>query len=218
MNVITLTESDFRQPVNGRRLYCGSIDPAGFPGDVEIVGGLGTVWFPKLRATGSIRAYAGTSIRSTDEIVASWNVWSAGSLSAGYMIIAGAGITAEGYIYARRGIRAGDYISSGGSIRTRGSIVGGWEVTAKGSITALSITSRDTIVAGGNITVDAGVIAGLSIECGGILSGGRIFAGVSDLLDDYPADKYKLISCERLDSGRVCYGVLRERNSEQELL
>ena len=73
-----------------------------------------------------------------------------------------------------------------------------------------SIEAGEYIEAGGSY----GIIAGLSITCKGILSFGlKAFAGICSWMEI--SDEDKTITCGKLGSGTIEYGILRETGVEE---
>jgi hypothetical protein len=98
-------------------------------------------------------------------------------------------ISAKGYIYAKAGsgIEAGSGIKAGSGI-----------------------TAGEGIEAGSGIKAGEGITAGLSITCKLALSiAYRIFCGIATFKKSVK-DEEKTITCGKLESGEVCYGILKE--------
>ena len=75
-----------------------------------------------------------------------------------------------------------------------------------GRIVAKKGISVDTFLLSGR-----GIEAGFSIFCKKHLSSGlRIFAGVCTW--KIPSDEERMITCQKLIRGEVCYGILKENN------
>ena len=128
-------------------------------------------------------------IKTTEnlEIDLDMTLFVTGSIEAGEYIKAG------GYIEAGRSIEAGEYIEAG------------WYIEAGEFIKA-----GESIKAGWSY----GIIAGLSITCKGILSFGlKAFAGICNWREI--SDEDKTITCGKLESGTIEYGILRETGVEE---
>jgi len=108
------------------------------------------------------------------------------SIEAGEYIEAGGYIKAGGYIEAGGYIKAGEYIKAGGSIKA------GWSIEAGGSY---------------------GISAGLSVTCKTTLSFGlKAYAGICTWREI--TDEEKIITCGKLEKGKVEYGILKETGLE----
>ena len=115
------------------------------------------------------------------------------------------GLFVTGSIKAGRDIEAGWSIEAGEFIEAGGSIEAGGFIKAGGSIEA-----GEYIEAGESY----GIIAGLSITCKGILSFGlKAFAGICNWMEI--SDEDKTITCGKLESGTIEYGILRETGVEE---
>src|SRR3990167_7268221 len=116
-----------------------------------------------------------------------------------------ASLKAKGRIEAKSGsgISAGDGISAGSGISA------GWGISAGSGISAgWGISAGDGISAGCGISAGDGISAGLSITCKKVLKVGfRIFAGTSKWRKEV-TDEEKTITCKKLESGKVEYGLL----------
>ena len=109
------------------------------------------------------------------------------------------GLFVTGYIEAGGSIEAGWYIEAGGYIKAGGYIEAGG-----------SIKAGESIKAGGSY----GIVAGLSITCKGTLSFGlKAFAGVYSRRE--VINEEKTITCGKLESGTIEYGILRETGVEE---
>ena len=117
------------------------------------------------------------------------------SIKANGSIIAGngSGIKAGWGIEAKQGIEAGWGIEAGQGIKA------GWGIEA-----------GQGIEAGSGIEAGQGIKAGLSITCKQSLKAGyRIFAGTALWLKEV-SEEQKTITCEKLESGEIAYGILKE--------
>jgi len=120
-DVLKLTAADFKEvPGTYYREYCGKVDlSTEFDGSVEIEGGLGWVYFPKLWVRKHITASAGSGIEAGSGI------------KAGEGIKAGWGIRAGSGIEAGEGIKAGSGIEAGWGIEAGSGILAGLSITCK---------------------------------------------------------------------------------------
>ena len=123
-----------------------------------------------------------------------------GSIKAGGSIRSGEYIEVTGFI------EAGGFIKVTGSIRTGGFIRAGELIEAGGSIEVGGfIDAGGSIESGESYGISAGqsITAKLNISCGQ-----KIFAGIC--VGQTVADIDKTITCAKLESGTVEYGILRE--------
>jgi hypothetical protein len=199
LKVLNLTAADF-ELVDDDHEYVGEVDLTDFDGSIEIAADLGLVRFPKhLRATGYIRAGAGTGIAARrgimadkditagNDIWAAWGIWAGKDLTAGNDIWAGESITAGWGVSAGNGIWAAWGVSAGRGITAGKDITAGWGVSAGNGIWAgwgvsagRGITAGKDILAGQSITAGKDILAGQSITAGkDILAGWGIWAGGS---------------------------------------
>jgi hypothetical protein len=129
-----------------------------------------------------------------------------GYIKAGGSIEAGWSIEAEGYIKAGGYIEAGEYIKAEGYIKAGEYIEAGWSIEAGGYIKA-----RWYIKAGASIEAgdSFGISAGLGITAKDTISFGLYaYAGICTWKKI--SDEEKTISCSKLLSGEVAYGILKE--------
>ena len=180
MKTLKLTRKDFKGTDSYWKEYVGKEDVSVYEGNIEIEGGLGYVRFASLKATGFVLSGAGTGIEAGEGIKSGWG------------IKAGMGIEAGDGIEAGWGIKAGDGIEAGDGIKAGEGIKAGWGIEA-----------------GDGIEAGMGIVSGLEITCKLALSSSlRIFAGVCwwRKIDE----EEKTITCGKLESGVVAYGILKE--------
>ncbi len=180
--------------------------------------------FKGLKYVGGHYEYNG-DIETTEDLVIELDSWLyvTGSIEAGWSIEAGGSINAGEFIEAGRSINAGGSIEAGWSIKAGGSIEAGWSIEAGryieagGSIEAgRSINAGEFIEAGRSINAGGyyGISAGLSITAKATISCGlKIFAGICTWRDINNSEK--TITCSRLLSGKVEYGILKETGDEK---
>ena len=91
MKILTITKSD----LNERNEYAAS-ESLNFEGHIQIEADLGTVAFRAcLRASGYIRAFAGSGIKAGSGIEAGWGIEAGDGIKAGLGIEAGLGIACK---------------------------------------------------------------------------------------------------------------------------
>ena len=120
----------------------------------------------------------------------------------------------DGYIQAGWSIKVGRYIQAGWSIEADGYI------QAEGSIQAgMYIKAGGHIEAGGSIKAgdSYGILAGLHITCKRSLTCGlNIYAGICTWRET--TDEDKTITCGKLATGNIEYGILVETGLETDKL
>ena len=192
MKTLKLTRKDFKGTDSYWKEYVGKEDVSVYEGNIEIEGGLGYVRFASLKATGFVLSGAGTGIEAGEGIKSGWGIEAGMGIKAGTGIKAGMSIEAGDGIEAGWGIKAGDGIEAGDGIKAGEGIKAGWGIEA-----------------GDGIEAGAGIVSGLEITCKLALSSSlRIFAGVCwwRKIDE----EEKTITCGKLESGVVAYGILKE--------
>ena len=124
-----------------------------------------------------------------------------------WLIVSGH-IEAGGGIKAGWGIKAGEGIKAGWGIEAGEGIKAGWGIEA-----GWGIKAGEGIKAGGGIEAGGGIKAGLTITCKLTLKAVyQIFAGIVTWRKATDADK--VITCKRLESGTVAYGILVETGKD----
>jgi hypothetical protein len=180
---------------------------------------------------------AGESLKAEKDILSA-RIISANSIEAGSCIEATKYIKSKSHIHACHNIKTKGYIkakteikttdfgdidagldikSKNGSIKVDGLINSGKSIKAKHQIFAANdivasdciMSFNDEIKSCRSIKAGKTITAGLSISCEGSLhSGLRIFAGL--ITEKIPTEDEMEITCQALESGKVCFGKLIE--------